>query len=90
MPTRTKPRESRRRRHRDRIAAPAHQAEIGDHEGDAERHQHLRQLLPGEPAQQQPLDQRAEDRHSQRGDDSAATQKFSVKPSAPEKKVAPR
>ena len=28
----------------DRIAAPHHQAEIGDHERDAERHQHLRQL----------------------------------------------
>ena len=33
------------RRHRDRIAAPDHQAEVGDHEGNAERDQHLRQLL---------------------------------------------
>ena len=80
----------RRRRHRDRIAAPGHQAKIGDHEGDAERHQHLRQLLAGEPTQQQPLHQRAEHRHFEARAMSAATQKFSVKPSAPEKNVAPR
>ena len=60
--------EMRRRRHRNRIAAPAHQAQIGDHEGNAERHQHLRQLLAGEPAQQEALHQRAKDRDLDRGD----------------------
>ena len=58
--------EVNRRRHRDRIAAPDHEAEIGDDEGDAERHQHLRQRLSRKLAQQETLDQRAEGRHQQR------------------------
>ena len=46
------------RRRLDRIAGPDHQAEVGDDEGEAERQQHLRQFLAGEPAQQEALDQR--------------------------------
>jgi hypothetical protein len=61
-----------RRRHRDRIAAPSHQAQVGDHEGDPERDQHLRQLLSGQAPQQEPFHQRAEHRDFQRTDDGGS------------------
>ena len=40
-----------------------HQAEIGDHKGEAEGHEHLRQLLPRETAQQEALDAAPHHRH---------------------------
>ena len=61
---RRRPARSRRGRRRldvDRIAAPHHQAEIGGHERQAERDQHLRQRLARQLPQQQALDQRAEE-----------------------------
>ena len=51
-----------RRRHRYRIAAPHHQAEVGDDERDAERDQHLPQRVAGERAQDEALEQPAEQR----------------------------
>ena len=53
----------------ERVAAPHLQAEIGGHEGQAERHQHLRQLIAGQTAQQQPFRQCAERRHRQHSED---------------------
>ena len=71
-PARTKPVRLSGDGDRDRVAAPDHQAEIGDDEGNAERDQHLRQRLAGQLAQQQALDHRAEggDQHGRqkRGD----------------------
>ena len=49
---------------RQRIAAPDHQAEVGGHERQSERHQHLRHLIAGEAAQKQSLGQCA--RHGDR------------------------
>ena len=48
-----------RHRHRARIAGPDPDAGIGNDEGDAQRHQHLRQRLAGQPAQDEALDQRS-------------------------------
>ena len=63
------PDQSGRSRNRNRIAGKRHQARVGDHERDAERHQHLRQRIAGEAPQQQPLDQAAECRNQERADD---------------------
>jgi hypothetical protein len=63
--------EARRRCDRNRIAAPPHQTEIGDHERNAEGDQHLRQLLAGKTTQQQALHQRAEYRNFEPGEDGA-------------------
>ncbi len=52
--------EAVRRGDANRVAAPDHQAKIGDDEGHAERHQHLRQRLAGQLAQQEAFDQGAE------------------------------
>ena len=53
----------------ERVAAPHQQAEIGGHERQAERHQHLRQLIAGQAAQQQPFGQCAARGHDQRCQD---------------------
>ena len=60
---------------RDRIAGPDHQAEIGDHERQAERHQHLRELVAGKAAQQEALDDAPISAMTETARSSAASQK---------------
>ncbi len=62
-------RRARRRGDIERIAAPHHQAEVGGHKGQTERYQHLRELVAGQAAQQQPFGQRAERGHGKRRQD---------------------
>ena len=60
--TEVAPRSSARRVDPDGVARPHHEADVGDHEGQAQGDEHLRQLGAGEPAQDEPLDDAAEGR----------------------------
>ena len=51
------------------IARPQHEAHVADDEGKPERQQHLRQLLAGETAQQEALDQAADHGHGRGADE---------------------
>ena len=49
-----------RRRHLQVVAAPDLQRDVADDEGDADREQHLRQMVLAGPADQEAVDQEAE------------------------------
>ncbi len=63
-----------RRRHRDRVAAPDDEADIRNDVGDAERHQHLAQLVAGKPAQDQALEQSAQHRDGESAEECCEPQ----------------